>query len=174
MALLGELGQIASVERFQRRVWEAMATAAAAVYSEGGFAQVSQATSINGKVLTFSGGVPSWVIPGGTVSDLTSPASIQGIMIAAVTATTVTLAQGVSGSVGGSDVILFNQHTLRAGFASRLLSNPNFNILPYCYAVLVNPTIEAEANINTVPDYNIPDADIQFAVNSMWNLFAGA
>lgn len=40
-------------------------------------------------------------------------------------------------------------------------------------AVLTNATIAAEAVLATTPGYAIPDADIQFAVNSIWNLLAG-
>jgi hypothetical protein len=44
-----------------------------------------------------------------------------------------------------------------------------------CLAVITNPSIAAGAT--AVPEdgngYNIPDGDIQFTVNSMWNAFSG-
>lgn len=64
-------------------------------------------------------------------------------------------------------------HAARAAYAVRIL---NSNSMPYSIilAVLGNPTISAEANPTQSPDFSIPDADIQFQVNSMWNALAGA
>lgn len=63
-------------------------------------------------------------------------------------------------------------HWQRGEFAAKVLSGSLY-ILPYCLAVLANPTVAAEAVLATTPDYAIPDADIQFAVNSLWNAFSG-
>lgn len=63
-------------------------------------------------------------------------------------------------------------HAARAAFATRVLSG-NFNLIATCYAVLTNPTIGAEA-VPGQPGNGIPDADIQFAINSIWNALAGA
>lgn len=64
-------------------------------------------------------------------------------------------------------------HALRAAMAINVL-NGNFNPQAASAAVLTNATIAAEANINTMPGFAIPDSDIQFAVNSIWNTLAGA
>lgn len=67
-------------------------------------------------------------------------------------------------------------HAARAAFAVRVLSG-NFDIQSACYGVLTNSTIATEATIpaSGPPAGNsIPDADIQFAVNSIWNVLAGA
>ena len=64
-------------------------------------------------------------------------------------------------------------HGTRAQFAVKV-SQGDYNITSICYAVLSNATIAAEANSSTTPDFAIPDSDIQFAVNSLWNLFSGA
>ncbi len=64
-------------------------------------------------------------------------------------------------------------HIIRANFAHDVTKG-EFNLLQCTYAVLGNSTIAAEAILATTPDYAIPDSDIQFAVNSLWNLFAEA
>ena len=171
MANLGDLGTIGNNTRFQNRVANALAVAAAAVYSEASFASTSQAAA-SGLVLTFSA-VPSWVTAGGGVADLTNAAAIPaGAIITAVTATTVTLSNAVTGVASG-DVISFTQHARRAAFSNSVALG-NYQIAAIVKAVLGNASIAAEANVNTLPDYAIPDTDIQFAVNSMWNMLAGS
>ena len=65
-------------------------------------------------------------------------------------------------------------HAARAAFAVRVLAG-NFNLAAVCFAVMTNPTIAAEAVYQQPPAGNaIPDGDIQFAVNSIWNALAGA
>lgn len=67
-------------------------------------------------------------------------------------------------------------HAARAALAVRVL-NGNFALVSACYGVLTNSTIAAEATIPSSgpPAGNtIPDTDIQFAVNSIWNSLAGA
>jgi hypothetical protein len=68
-------------------------------------------------------------------------------------------------------------HAARAAFSTRVLTG-NFNLIGACFAVLTNPTISAEATLpaqGQPPNGNgIPDSDIQFAVNSIWNALAGA
>lgn len=64
-------------------------------------------------------------------------------------------------------------HAARAAFAVRVLAG-NFSLPPACVAVLANASIAAEANPATTPDFAIPDSDIQFTVNSIWNALAGA
>lgn len=63
-------------------------------------------------------------------------------------------------------------HPARSAFAVRVI-NGQFSILTACLAVLTNATIAAEANLVTTPGFAIPDGDIQFSVNSLWNDFAG-
>jgi hypothetical protein len=63
-------------------------------------------------------------------------------------------------------------HPARLAFALRVF-NQNYSLLMICLMVLTNATIAAEANVLTVPGFAIPDGDIQFAVNSLWNDFAG-
>lgn len=63
-------------------------------------------------------------------------------------------------------------HGQRKAFAL-LVFNSNYSPLAACEMVLTNATIAAEANVATTPGFAIPDADIQFAVNSLWNDFAG-
>lgn len=64
-------------------------------------------------------------------------------------------------------------HAARAAYATKV-ANGSFNLSAASYAVLTNSTIGAEAVLTTTPDNAIPDSDIQFAVNSIWNLLAGA
>jgi hypothetical protein len=64
-------------------------------------------------------------------------------------------------------------HTLRVAFSKSVFTG-NYNIFNACLMVLTNATIAAEANVATTPGFAIPDGDIQFAVNSLWNDFAGA
>ena len=63
-------------------------------------------------------------------------------------------------------------HITRAQFASAVL-NGQANLASAAAAVLTNATIAAEATATPTPGFGIPDTDIQFAVNSMWNAFAG-
>lgn len=64
-------------------------------------------------------------------------------------------------------------HVARAAYAVKV-SAGSFNLTAASYAVLTNASIAAEAVVTTTPDNAIPDNDIQFAVNSIWNLLAGA
>lgn len=63
-------------------------------------------------------------------------------------------------------------HAQRRNLALQVFSG-SFGVGTMCLAVLTNATIAAEAVLATTPDYAIPDGDIQFAVNSLWNDFAG-
>lgn len=65
-----------------------------------------------------------------------------------------------------------NGHPARSAFAVRVL-NGQFNIAFVCLAVLTNATIAGEAVLATTPGFAIPDGDIQFSVNSLWNALAG-
>jgi hypothetical protein len=63
-------------------------------------------------------------------------------------------------------------HTERAAYANKVATG-TANVLEVCYLVLTNPSVAAEADPTKPPDCGIPDSDIQFAVNSYWNLLAG-
>jgi hypothetical protein len=64
-------------------------------------------------------------------------------------------------------------HVARKAFASQVIGG-NLNINQVAFLVLTNSTIAAEATMTGTPGANIPDSDIQFAVNSLWSAFAGA
>lgn len=63
-------------------------------------------------------------------------------------------------------------HPARLAYAKQVFAG-SFNIMFACMMVLTNSTIAAEAVLATTPGFAIPDGDIQFAVNSLWNDFAG-
>lgn len=64
-------------------------------------------------------------------------------------------------------------HTQRVSYAESILNN-SASGLEIARAVLENATIAAEANIADIAtDSNVPDADIQFAVNTVFNALAG-
>ena len=63
-------------------------------------------------------------------------------------------------------------HPARVAFAKQVFAN-TFSVQAACLMVLTNATIAAEANVATTPGFAIPDGDIQFAVNSLWNDLAG-
>jgi hypothetical protein len=64
-------------------------------------------------------------------------------------------------------------HPARAALSTRVV-NGQMNFQAVALAVLTNATIAAEASLATTPGFAIPDGDIQFAVNGLWNAFAGA
>ena len=63
-------------------------------------------------------------------------------------------------------------HPQRLAFARQVIGG-SVSLLYVAHAVLTNTTISAESNAATVPDFGIPDGDIQFSVNSLFNAFAG-
>ncbi len=64
-------------------------------------------------------------------------------------------------------------HTARVAYAVGIIDG-NYNLASASLAVLTNSTIAAEATLASAPDFSIPDSDIQFAVNSLWNALANA
>ncbi len=64
-------------------------------------------------------------------------------------------------------------HTARVGYARSILDG-SINLPSATLAVLTNTTIAAEATLATAPNFGIPDSDIQFAVNSLWDALANA
>lgn len=65
-----------------------------------------------------------------------------------------------------------SNHTLRAAFAVKVLAS-QFDLHGAVLGVLTNSTIAAESNSATTGN-GVPDTDIQFAVNSIYNALAGA
>lgn len=73
---------------------------------------------------------------------------------------------------------VYSESSNTAGHAARLalalqVLRGSYNPGTAALAVLTNSTIAAEAVLATIPGYAIPDGDIQFAVNSLWNALAG-
>lgn len=64
-------------------------------------------------------------------------------------------------------------HAARTAYAIKV-ANGQANLQSAALAVLTNATIAAEAVKTNAAGNGIPDGDIQFAVNSLWNLLAGA
>ena len=85
----------------------------------------------------------------------------------------VKYAMGVAAASVYAEVNTTTGHAARAAFSVKV-SAGNYSVLDAAYAVLGNSSIAAEAVYATQPDFAIPDSDIQFAVNSLWNLFSGA
>jgi len=64
-------------------------------------------------------------------------------------------------------------HAARGVLASQVIQG-SYNAASVPLAVLTNTTIAGEATLASAPDYGIPDGDIQFAVNSLWNALSNA
>lgn len=65
-------------------------------------------------------------------------------------------------------------HAARSAYAVKVL-NGQYDILSAAYAVLTNPTISGEATADgAVANNGIPDGDLQFSMNSVYNGLAGA
>lgn len=71
-----------------------------------------------------------------------------------------------------SEVGTTTGHAARALYATKVLTG-NYSLSAACLGVLVNSTIQGEATVATAGN-SIPDSDIQFQVNSIWNALAGA
>lgn len=65
-------------------------------------------------------------------------------------------------------------HGPRVNYAYSILRG-SASVLEVTVAVLTNTTIAGEANVATTANsgYAIPDSDIQFAINSLFNALAG-
>jgi hypothetical protein len=85
----------------------------------------------------------------------------------------VKYAMNVAAAAVYSEASTVTGHAARALYATKVTSG-NYSVEDVSYAVLGNSTIASEAVYATQPDFAIPDTDIQFSVNSLWNLFAGA
>lgn len=172
-----DLFAVSAGATFEQRVQVAMASAAAAVYAESGFANTSAGSASGLKTLQFAAATfPSWVVPGSIIVDLTAPAGISsGTIISNIVTvggtTTLTLSSPLTGTIGTGDTVGFPAHATRAAFANRV-SQGNYNLQAAAVMVFSNPTIAAEAALATANN-SIPDTDLQFAVNSLWNMMAG-
>jgi hypothetical protein len=165
-----QLAAIANSAEFQQRVNYAMVVAAAAVYSET--FTTNAVTAAGNAVLHFAS--TTGVVDGSPANDLTAGGVIPaGTTVLSHTSTTVTLSANATGAgVGSGDTIAFvNNHSARAAFAIKVAQG-TYNLQAAAFAVLTNATIAAEAT-NGVSGNTIPDADIQFSVNSLWNMLAG-
>lgn len=173
MANFNQLGaQIAITPQFQARVRYAMSVAAVSVYNETFTA--SAATAASSAVLHFAS--TTGIVVGNPVFDLTTAGVIPaGATVLSLTATTVTISANVTGTgvLVGDSIAFISGHVPRAAYAHNVAIG-NFDLIGAVFAVLSNSTIAAEAVVTTQPDFAIPDSDIQFAVNSIWNLLAGA
>lgn len=85
----------------------------------------------------------------------------------------VKYAMNVAAAAVYAEVNTTTGHAARALYATKVAAG-TYSLIDVTYAVLGNASIAAEAIYSTQPDFAIPDADIQFSVNSLWNLFAGA
>jgi hypothetical protein len=66
-----------------------------------------------------------------------------------------------------------SNHALRSRYAIQVVGG-SANLRGVALAVLTNATIAAEANVSEpTQQYAIPDSDIQFAINSIFNDLAG-
>jgi hypothetical protein len=63
-------------------------------------------------------------------------------------------------------------HAQRVIFAATILAGNSPNLL-LAYGILNNTTIAAEADVSSPPGFAIPDGDLQFAMNSIFNAYAG-
>lgn len=84
----------------------------------------------------------------------------------------VAYAMGVAAANVYAEANTVAGHAARAAYATKVASG-NYSLPAAANLVLSNSTIAAEAT-NTASGNSIPDADIQFAVNSLWNVLAGA
>jgi hypothetical protein len=170
-ATFAQLAKIAGSSTFQQRVNYAMGVAAAAVYSE--LLTTNAVTAAGSAILHFA--TTTGIVAGMPVSDLTNAVVPAGATVLSTTATTVTISANVTGTgvAIGDGISFYTNHSGRAAFAIKVAQG-NYNIQAACFAVLTNATIAAEAvNDDTNITNAIPDTDIQFSVNSLWNLLAG-
>lgn len=65
-------------------------------------------------------------------------------------------------------------HAERVIYAKKII-NGDYDLIDPSMAVLTNSTIAAESDSTIVSNgsFNIPDGDIQFAINSLFNALAG-
>lgn len=89
----------------------------------------------------------------------------------------VAYAMNVAAAAVYSESTGITGHTARAAYANKV-ANGTYSLPAAALVVLSNSTIAAEAVVTvsqgSASGNSIPDADIQFAVNSLWNLLAGA
>lgn len=64
-------------------------------------------------------------------------------------------------------------HQSRAILAADVISGRHGDYAAVALVTLTNATLASEAT-TTPPDFGIPDGDLQFTVNSLWNALANA
>lgn len=84
----------------------------------------------------------------------------------------VAYALGVSAAAVYAESTGITGHVARAAYAVKV-ANGTYDLGAAAIMVLGNSTIAAEATVG-VAGNTIPDSDIQFSVNSLWNVLAGA
>jgi len=62
-------------------------------------------------------------------------------------------------------------HGARRAYAVKVLTG-QASLFSAALAVLTNATIAAEAVVATTPDYSIPDTDLQYAINTIFDSLA--
>jgi hypothetical protein len=63
-------------------------------------------------------------------------------------------------------------HAQRVAYAKLVLAGM-VDIFSLSVGVTSNPTVFAELNPAATPNYGVPDADLEFTVNSLFNAYAG-
>ena len=63
-------------------------------------------------------------------------------------------------------------HAARVVYAKAILGG-TASMTDYASAVVSNATLQAEANHDAPPNFGIPDSDLEFTVNSLFNAMAG-
>ncbi len=169
-ASLSQLARIAQDSNFQQRIKLALLQSAISVYNE----TVTFTGSLSGNTLTVAAPIVGVVAIGQIIAG-------PGVTAAPITA----LGTGTGGTgtytFGGAAQTVASEpmtaavagHGTRSNYATKVLSNQGFDLQTIAMAVLMNATITGEAVVGTLPDFGIPDNDIEFAVASIWNALAG-
>ncbi len=106
-------------------------------------------TTANGNNTLHFASVPSWIVPGMSIYDVTTPGSIGTLTVSSTTATTVVMSGNAGGSgVGNGDTIAFSAFAAASGSAPSSAVNSSATItLP-----------QATANWGTVVAWGLYDA----------------
>lgn len=169
---------VAGATNFSNRMQAAMSIAAALVYSETWILTATAQSNAGSKSIQM-GVVPSWVVNGASIADvslssLVIPVNAIITNVATVGGTsTITISAALTGTIGNGDTISFPAHAKRAAFANQVV-NGNWNQLAAALTVLSNPTLITEGLNDGSQTNGIPDTDLNFTVQSLWNTLAGA
>jgi hypothetical protein len=72
-----------------------------------------------------------------------------------------------------AEVSTTTAHRQRVDFAIKVFNGTGPTLSEVALATLTNATIAGEENSATLPDQGVPDGDIQFAINALFNALAG-